>query len=331
MLEDSPINRRNAIVKLASGAVGVAITTRATAAELAYPDRPITLVTPFGGPTDVIARLLAQNLAQRLGVAVIVDQKIGASGTIAMAQVARAVPDGYTLAMGTSTTLTTAQHLFANPRYDAAKSFTYLGVIQTSRMVLVVTPQLGVNSLAEFVALAKSRPNMLNFGSSGIGTTMHLAAEQYNAATGIKAVHVPYKSGPETDTALLAGNIHYVVSSLPTSLALIKAGRLKALAVTGDGRDTSIPDIISLREAGLTELIPDQFFGFIGPANMPAAVVARLTRALDETQQDAEFKETVRKGGGEPSRLGPQEFRSLATAHSKQWGELIRRLNITLQ
>lgn len=322
--------RRTALVRIAAGAGALALSSGRLFAQGIWPDRPITLITPFGGAVDVLARLIAADLGSRLGQTVIVEQRIGGSGTIGMAAVARARPDGYTIGMGTTTSLTSAPHLIKNPGYDVEKSFTYLGLIQTSRQVLTVSPKLGVDTLQDFIALAKSRPGTLNFGSSGVGNSIHLAVEQFNAAVGVKAVHVPFKTGNETDTAMIAGQVQYTIASLATSLPLIQAGRIKALAVTGEGRDPALPNVPNLSESGLPVRIPDQLFGMVGPASMPAPVTSKLLKAVADMQADPAFQESVRRTGGVPSLVHGEVFRKLALGDSQTWGDLIKRLGITL-
>ena len=322
--------RRTALFRIPAGAAALAVSPDRLFAHGTWPDRPITLITPFGGAVDILARLIAADITGRLGQTVIVEQKIGGSGTIGMAAVARARPDGYTIGMGTTTSLTSAPHLIKNPGYDVEKSFTYLGLIQTSRQVLTVSPKLGVDTLQDFIALAKAKPGTLNFGSSGVGNSIHLAVEQFNAAVGIKAVHVPFKTGNETDTAMIAGEVQYTIASLATSLPLIQAGRIKALAVTGEGRDPALPNVPNLSESGLPVRIPDQLFGMVGPANMPAPVTSKLLKAVADMQADPAFQESVRRTGGVPSLVHGEAFRNLALSDSQTWGDLIKRLGITL-
>ncbi|OUL99596.1 Bug family tripartite tricarboxylate transporter substrate binding protein [Variovorax sp. JS1663] len=322
--------RRAALFQIAAGTAALAAFPGRLLAQGNWPEKPITLISPFGGAVDILARLIAADLGRRLGQNVIVDLKLGGSGTIGMAAVARAQPDGYTIGMGTTTSLTSAPHLIKNPGYDVEKSFTYLGLIQTSRQVLTVSPKLGVDTLQDFIALAKAKPGTLNFGSSGVGNSIHLAVEQFNAAAGIKAVHVPYKTGNETDAAMMAGDVQYTIASLATSLPLIQAGRIKALAVTGEGRDPALPNVPNLTESGLAARIPDQLFGMVGPANMPAPVSAKLLKAVADMQADPAFQESVRRGGGLPSQVHGESFRKLALGDSQIWGDLIKRLNITL-
>jgi tripartite-type tricarboxylate transporter receptor subunit TctC len=327
MTARAPLTRRTALSSLAAAAL---LTTPLRGfAQSGYPDHPITLVSPFGGAVDFLARLIVVQLNQRLNTNVIVEQRLGGSGTIGLAHVARAAPDGYTIGMGTSTALTSAPHLIKNPGYDVARSFTYLALIQTSRQVLEVSPDLGVNTLAEFIALAKSRPGQLNFGSSGVGNSIHLAAEEFNSAVGIKAVHIPFKTGPETDAAIMGGQVQYSFASVPTSIGLINAGKLKALAVTGDSRDPSLPNVPSLKEAGSPAALPDQLFGMVAPAGLPAPVLARLGKAIQDMQADPAFQDAVRKGGGIPSQVYGDDFRKIVLADSERWGALIKRLGIT--
>jgi tripartite-type tricarboxylate transporter receptor subunit TctC len=322
--------RRAALVHIAAGAAALAAAPSGVFAQSAWPERPITLITPFGGAVDILARQIAADLGRRLGQNVIVEQKFGGSGTIGMAAVARAQPDGYTIGMGTTTSLTSAPHLMKNIGYDVEKSFTYLGLIQTTRQVLTVSPKLGVNTLKEFIAYGKAHPGELNFGSSGVGNSIHLAVEQFNAATGIKAVHIPFKTGNETDAAMMSGQVQYTFAALSTSLGLIQAGKIKPLAVTGQGRDPALPGVMNLSEAGLTARIPEQMYGMVGPAGLPPAVTARLLKAIGEMQAEPAFQESVRKMGAVPTQVGGEEFRKMVSADSQVWGDLIKRLGITL-
>ena len=324
------LTRRAAAARIAAAAGGaLGLFPAGVFAQATYPERAITLVSPFGGAVDILARLIVVQLNKRLNGNVIVDLKLGGSGTIGMAAVARAAPDGYTIGMGTSTALTSAPHLIKNPGYDIAKSFTYLGLIQTSHQVLVVSPTLGVSTVQEFIALAKSKPGQMNFGSSGIGNSIHLAAEEFNSAVGIKAVHIPFKTGPETDAAIMGGEVQYTFASVPTSIGLINGGKLKPLVVTGDSRDPALPTVPSLKEVGSPANLPDQLFGMVAPANMPPAVMAKLGKAIQDMQADPEFQAAVRRGGGIPSTAFGDDFRKMVLAGSRQWGDLIKRLGIT--
>ncbi|MGE0426912.1 MAG: Bug family tripartite tricarboxylate transporter substrate binding protein [Hydrogenophaga sp.] len=332
MNTSNKISRRTATLRLAAmagGAASLGALPSLAFAQSSFPERPITLIAPFGGAVDFLARQIALHMAKTLNGSMIVDVKLGGSGTIGLSAVARAAPDGYTIGMGTSTALTSAPHLIKNPGYDVNKSFTYLGLIQTTRQVLVVSPALGVNTVAEFIALAKSKPGKLNFGSSGIGNSIHLAAEQFNADVGIQAVHVPYKTGPETDAAIIAGDVHYAWQSVPSSIALINAGRTKALAVTGETRDPALPNVPSIKEAGYNVLLPEQLFGMVAPANLPPDVYAKLSGAVKAMTSDPEFQAIVRKGGGSPSQVSGEDFTKIVARDSKLWGDLIKRLNIT--
>ena len=322
------VTRRAAATRIAALAAST-FAPMSLLAQTAYPERPITLISPFGGAVDILARLIVVQLNKRLNANLIVEQKLGGSGTIGLAAVARAAPDGYTIGMGTSTALTSAPHLIKSPGYDIGKSFTYLGLIQTSHQVLVVSPSLGVNTVQEFIALAKSKPGQLNYGSSGIGNSIHLAAEEFNSAVGIKAVHIPFKTGPETDAAIMGGQVQYTFASVPTSIGLINGGKLKPLVVTGDSRDPALPNVPSLKEAGSPANLPDQLFGMVAPANMPPAVLAKLGKAIQDMQADPEFQAAVRKGGGIPSTAFGDDFKKMVLADSKQWGDLIKRLGIT--
>jgi tripartite-type tricarboxylate transporter receptor subunit TctC len=322
--------RRSALIQIAAGAAALVAGPARVFAQSGWPEKTISIVTPFGAAVDILARLIAADLGPRLGANIIVEQKIGGSGTIGMAAVARAPGDGYVLGMGTTTALTSAPHLIRNAGYDVQKSFTYLGLVQTTRQVLTVSPALGVNTLQEFIALARSKPGQLNFGSSGVGNSIHLAVEQFNAAAGIKAVHVPFKTGNETDAAIIGGQVQYTFAALSTTLPMIQAGRIKPLAVTGEGRDPALPNVINLKEAGLPARIPEQFYGLVAPAGLPPAVTAKLGKAIAEMQANPAFQEQVRRMGGMPSQVNGDDFRKVVLSDSQTWGDLIQRLNITL-
>ncbi|HTH80774.1 MAG TPA: tripartite tricarboxylate transporter substrate binding protein [Ramlibacter sp.] len=321
--------RRQALVQIAAGAAAMVAGPRVFA-QSGWPDRTITIVTPFGAAVDILARLIAADIGPRLGANVIVEQRLGGSGTIGMAFVARAPADGYTLGMGTTTALTCAPLLMKNPGYDVQKSFTYLGLVQNTRQVLTVSPALGVNTVQEFIALAKSKPGQLNFGSSGVGNSIHLACELFNSATGIKAVHVPFKTGNETDAAIIGGQVQYTFAAVSSTLGMIQAGKIKPLAVTGETRDPALPNVITLREAGLPTRIPEQFYGLVAPAGVPPAITAKLDKAIAEMQANPAFQEQVRKLGGIPAQLNGEEFRKVVIADSQTWGGVIKQLNITL-
>ena len=299
-------------------------------AQSKFPSRTVSLVVPYpaGGSNDIFARALGKKLAEAWGQPVIVENKPGAGGSIGAAFVSNAAPDGYTI-MLLSSSFTTSAAIQPKLPFDPVKGFTPIAMVARGPMVLTVSNGVPAKTFAEFLALAKSKPGKLNFGSSGIGNSIHLAAEQFNADVGIQAVHVPYKTGPETDAAIMAGDVHYAWQSVPSSIALLTSGRTKGLAVTGDSRDPALPNVPSLKEAGYNVLLPDQLFGMVAPANLPAPVLAKLNQAVQAMTADPEFQAIVRKGGGTPSQVGGDEFAKIVQRDSKLWGDLIKRLNIT--
>ena len=291
-----------------------------------------TLVSPFppGGPTDTLARVLAEGLSARYKTPAVVENATGAAGNIGMEKVKRAKGDGHTLLVIPAGNLTINPTLMPNFPFDIRKDFVPVTMLAAAPNVIVTGKASGIRSIAELIARAKAKPGTLNFGSSGVGNSIHLAVEQFNAAVGIKAVHVPFKTGNETDTAMIAGEVQYTIASLATSLPLIQAGRIKALAVTGEGRDPALPNVPNLSESGLPVRIPDQLFGMVGPANMPAPVTSKLLKAVADMQADPAFQESVRRTGGVPSLVHGEAFRNLALSDSQTWGDLIKRLGITL-
>lgn len=298
----------------------------------AYPNKPVRLIVPAapGGGADFLARIVSTKLQEQTGQSFVVDNRAGASGTIAADLTAKAPADGYTLLLGQSTSMAIAPHLYAKLPYDTLRDLRAVTLVAEVPNILVVHPSVPAKTVKELIALAKAKPGTLNFGSSGVGNSIHLAVEQFNAAVGIKAVHVPFKTGNETDTAMIAGEVQYTIASLATSLPLIQAGRIKALAVTGEGRDPALPNVPNLSESGLPVRIPDQLFGMVGPANMPAPVTSKLLKAVADMQADPAFQESVRRTGGVPSLVHGEAFRNLALSDSQTWGDLIKRLGITL-
>lgn len=312
---------------IASGLLAPAASLHAQA----YPNRAIRFIVPYppGGGADITCRMIAQKMQEIMGQNVIVENRPGASEIVGNEALARSAPDGYTVGF-ISNSLPINAVLQPKLPYDTERDFIPITRLVNVPLVMVVNPGIGVNSIKELVALAKAKPGTLNFGSSGVGNSIHLAVEQFNAAVGIKAVHVPFKTGNETDTAMIAGEVQYTIASLATSLPLIQAGRIKALAVTGEGRDPALPNVPNLSESGLPVRIPDQLFGMVGPANMPAPVTSKLLKAVADMQADPAFQESVRRTGGVPSLVHGEAFRNLALSDSQTWGDLIKRLGITL-
>src|SRR5438034_5972010 len=239
--------------------------------QVAYPTKPVRLVVPFpaGGTTDLLARAAAQKLSEAWGQQVIVDNRPGAAGNIGAELVAKAAPDGYTLLMGTVGTHAINASLYAKMPYDHVKDFAPVILVAGVPNVLVVNPSLPVHSVQELIAYAKANPGKLNFASSGSGTSIHLSGELFKVMTGVQMTHVPYKGSAPALQDLLGGQVQLMFDNLPPSLPQIKAGRLRALAVTSATRAPALPDVPTVAEAGLPGFEASSWFGVLAPAGTP--------------------------------------------------------------
>ena len=296
----------------------------------AWPSRPVKMVVPFpaGGPTDVLTRVLADKLTQALGQPVVVENKPGAGGSIGADLVAKSAPDGYTLVMATGSTHSVGPHL--NPRlpYDPVKDFTPVIYVGNSTNVLLVSPTLGVGSVKELIALAKSRPEGLNYATSGIGSVAHLTSEMFASMAGIRLTHVPYKGTQLSITDLAAGQVAMLFDSTITGRTHIEQGRLKGLAVSSRKRSAILPDIPTVDESGLAGFDSWNYFGIWGPAGLPPAIVQRVNTEMNRILADPAVKERFLTLGFEITGGTPQQFAEVIASESRRWGKVIRDANI---
>lgn len=296
----------------------------------AYPTRPVKVIVTYtpGGANDVTARIYSQLLGERLKQPFVVENRPGASGITGTTSVARSDPDGYTLLLGAGGTMTINPGLFSTLSYDPLKDFVPIGLAARSPLVLVVPPSLPVNNVAELIAYAKARPDGLTFASPGAGTPLHLAAELFTRQAGIKTLHVPYKGSSPALTDLMAGRVDLMFDVLGSSIAFVKAGRLRALGVTTAQRSPQLPDVPTLQEQGLKEFDVSSWFGLFAPANTPREVVARLNSELVRSAALPEAREKLAPLGMEPSSSTSDQLRSLVQSEQAKWKELIRQANI---
>ncbi len=294
-----------------------------------YPNKPIRWLIPFsaGGPTDVLARAIAPKLGESLGVAVLVENRVGAGGSLAMDAVAKAVPDGYTIGMGHTGTQAINPHLYAKLPYDPLKDFAPITPVVSYVNVLVVNPNVPAKTVAELVAYAKANPGKANFASGGNGATNHLSGELLKALTGAPMVHVPYKGSAPALTDVIAGNATCMFDILVTSLPQIRSGKVRALAITSSKRSPYAPDIPTMREAGVQgydEAGSDLWFGVFAPAGTPKPVVDRLHAELVKALATPEVSERIRAQAYDTWTLAPEEFAAfLRTDHAK-WGKVVK-------
>ncbi|HTP82871.1 MAG TPA: tripartite tricarboxylate transporter substrate binding protein, partial [Alphaproteobacteria bacterium] len=303
----------------ALSALALAFAGKATAAQ--YPDRPVHLVVPYpaGGPVDVLARVLGQRLSDTLGQPFIVDDRPGASGTVGSEFVAKAAPDGYTLVMGNNATHATNESLYPSLRYATLRDFAPIGLAATVTNILVVAPNLPVQSVAELIAYAKARPGKLDYASTGSGSAAHLTAEMFKLRTGTDIVHVPYKGAAPAASDLLAGQVGLMFASAPTVFQYVKAGTLRALAVTGASRWASPPDVPTMAEAGVPGFTSEVWFGLFAPAGTPRDVVDRLNAGLVTAAAVPDIRAKLAEEGFDVMTDTPEEFRAFISAEITKW------------
>jgi tripartite-type tricarboxylate transporter receptor subunit TctC len=292
----------------------------------AYPVKPIRLVVPFpaAGTTDILAREVAQRLSVSFGQSVIVDNRPGAAGNIGSDLVAKSAPDGYTLLMGTVGTHAINPSLYTKMPYNHVKDFVPIVLVAGVPNVLEVTPSLPVNSVADLIKLAKEKPGQLNFASSGSGTSIHLSGELFKTMAGVDIVHVPYKGSSPAVTDLMGGQVQLMFDNLPSSLAQIKAGKLRAIAVTSAQRSPTLPNIPTIAESGLPGFEASSWFGLLAPAGTPAAVVARINADVNQWLQTAEAKEKLLAQGAVPAGGTPEQFAAHIRAETEKWAKVVK-------
>jgi tripartite-type tricarboxylate transporter receptor subunit TctC len=291
-----------------------------------YPTKPIRIVVPFppGGATDILARDVAQKLTEAWGQSVIVDNRPGAGGNIGSELVAKSAPDGYTLEMGTVGTHAINASLYAKMPYDHVKDFTPVILVAGVPNVLVVNPSVPANSVGELIAYAKANPGKLNFASSGNGTSIHLSGELFKVMAGVQITHVPYKGSTPALQDLLAGQVQMMFDNLPPSLPQIKAGKLRALAVTSLARAPALPDVPTLSESGLPGFDASSWFGILAPAGTPAPIVAKLNAEVAKWLATPEAKEKLAKQGANIAGGTPADFAKHIAAETAKWAKVVK-------
>ena len=301
-------------------------------AQPAYPSKPLRLVVPFppGGPTDIVARPLAQLLAQALGQQVVVDNKGGAGGAIGADAVAKALPDGYTLLMGTVGTQAINAALYKKLPYDALKDFTALGLAASAPVAVVVNAAAPYASVAELIAAARQAPDSINFGSAGNGTPGHLSGELFASAAGIKIKHVPYKGSAPAVTDLLGGQIPLMFDPVQSVLPHVQGGRLRALAVTSRERSAALPQVPTLAEAGVRDADAQAWWAVFAPAELPAAETALLRQHIERIVRSDAFRDRLGNLGVAPAAPLREGWDAFHRAELAKWGAAVRNSGASL-
>lgn len=325
------MNRRTALL---AGLSCLATGVPAGASAAGFPERPIRLVVGFppSGGADIVARLVAQRLGEALGASVVVDNKPGANGTIAAADVARSPGDGYTLLLGVPASQSISPALMSKLPYDAARDFTPISIIGSTPLVLVVNPKLPVKNVQEFIALVKASKDSVPYGSAGVGNITHMAAELFVQTTGTRNLrHIPYKGSSQVVTDLIGGQVQAYFDTLPSSLPFIQSGQLRALAVTSTSRASAAPDVPTMLESGVKDYSPTNWFGLLAPPRLDKAVLTQIHAALVAGFRDADARKSLTAKGVEPVFNDPEQFRAELDADQERWRTVTRKSGIVLE
>ena len=313
-------------VALLTGCIGISIATAPDAAAQAWPDRPLRVIVPFsaGGSNDLTARVVAEKIASSLGQPIIVENRVGAGGSIGAEAVAKAAPDGYTLLQASGSTHGGNSVQYAKLPYDPVRDFAPISMLVRTPFILVVHPAVAANTVPELIALAKAQPGKLNYASFGAGSSAHLVGELFKAMAGVDIVHVPYKGSAPAVTGTVAGEAQVLFDVINTSGPHMKAGRLKALAVGTPNRSPVLPDAPSIAESGVPGFDATVFFGWLAPASTPRAIIDRLHREIVQALAAPEIAGKLRGMGSELVGNTPEQFGEQIVAEVAKWQKLVR-------
>ncbi len=291
-----------------------------------YPTRPIRFVVPYapGGSTDTLARTIGVRLPEALGQQVVVDNRAGGNGNIGMEIVARAAPDGYTIVLGYIANVAIGPSLYAKLPFDPVKDFAPVTQLASSPNVLVAHPSVPAKNLKELIALAKAKPGQINFASAGVGSVGHLTGELLNGLAGVKMVHIPYKGSGQAVTDLLGGNVQLMFSGFSSTLAYIKSGRLRPLAVTGANRSAALPEVPTIAEQGFPGVEATAWYGVLAPAKTPRPIITRLNGAIVRALQLPDVKERLGNLGFEIVGSTPEQFGAYIRSEIRKWEKVVR-------
>ena len=318
---------------LASALASIPLLLFTPAAEAqSYPSKPIRMLIPFpaGGGSDTMGRVLGQKLSERLGQQIVVENRPGAGGSIGADLAAKAAPDGYTILLGSTSEL--VQYPNVNPKiaYNPLRDFAPVSLVGTVPLVLIVHPSLPVKSVKELVTLARSRPGQINFSSAGNGSTTHLAVELFVLITGVKMTHVPYKGSPQAVTDLVAGNVQLGIPTMPAALGFIRAGRVKALGVSTAKRAAVLPEVPSLKEAGVAGYDTALWTALLVPAATPREIVQRLHAESVKVLELADVQATLAKQGAEAQSSTPEQLAQYLRSELAQWAKVVKAADVRL-
>jgi tripartite-type tricarboxylate transporter receptor subunit TctC len=314
------------LAALALVAAAVTLTAAPAAMAQSYPTRPVKLVVPFppGGPLDTTGRLIAEKLTAAWGQSVVVENKPGAGGNIGADLVAKSAPDGYTILMGALSTHAVNPSLYAKMPYDAVKDFAPITLIAVTPNVLIVNPSLPVNSVKELIAYAKANPGKLSFASGSNGSAGHLAGELFKTDTGTDVVHIPYKGAAPAMQALLAGDVQFMFDNLASAMAQVKAGKVRALAVTTSIRSTLVPDLPTMSEAGLPGFDIATWYGLLAPAATPKDVIAKWNAEVTRILNTPEVRDRLAAQGAAAAPTTPEQFATFIGREIPKYARIVK-------
>lgn len=318
------ISRRKLIQTAVATSAGIAFQS-AQAQGGNWPESTVRIIVPFtaGGASDLLTRLVAEKLQGKLGQNFVVDNRTGAGGNIGMEAVRSAQPDGYTIASATIGTLSINQFLFSKMSYDPARDFAYVSMIWENCNVFVVAPNHPANTIQEFLAWSLKQPKGITFGSAGVGTTPHLAGELFRARNNLNAIHIPYRGAAQSMPALMAGDTSFAIDNIASYMPLIKAGKVKALAVTAGYRWPTLPDVPTMAESGVKDFIITSWGAFVLPKGTPAAIVNKLSDALHAIANDPAMQKRFLDSGARTVATTPQETVAFAERERVKWKTMV--------
>jgi tripartite-type tricarboxylate transporter receptor subunit TctC len=307
--------------------------TQAQNVETNYPNKPIRIIIPqsSGSATDTLIRLIAPKLTEQLGQPLILENKLGAGGIIGADYVAKSAPDGYTLLIGATSWITIAPHVYSKLSYDVQKDLAPVSIFAVGQNVLAVAVTSPSMNVKDLVASMKINPNSLNMASAGIGSTSHLAGEMLTSMANVSAVHVPYKGAGPSVMSLLSGESQWVFTPMQGPIALIRSGRLRALAVGGNVRSAILPDVPTVKEAGIEGYEMKNWYGLLAPAGTPKAIIDKLNAAIVKVVSTPEIKEQFYAQGSEPTSNSPQEFSQFIREETERMSKVVKKAGIKIE
>ena len=309
-------------------ALGIFIHAGPAVAQEQYPNKPIRFIVPYpaGAGNDILARLIGQKMSETFKQPVVVDNRPGAAGSIGLDLLARSQPDGYTIGIADTGPLAINPALYPKLPFQPMKDFTPISTLVTFTYLLVINPNVKADSVAELIALAKAQPSKINYASVGNGSVVHLATEMFKAKTDIPVVHVPYKASPEALQSIVAGETQMMFVNVQAAAPLLKAGKIRALAIVSSSRSPAFPNLPTMAESGVSDFAFNAWFGIVAPANVPKPIVQTLNREVNRILQLPEIRETFSGMGGVEVLAGtPEMFSALIQSETEVWGKLVRQ------